>query len=128
MLFTLIGALIMIFGALTPWLADGTRGVDLNAQAFGISLNFGRGLQRLEPMVGALSLGLIVAGLGVLALIGLTGRSGRLTRLAAFLGTVIMVGLGVLVAMTSRASVGGGLVLVLAGCVFAYVGGKLVRR
>jgi hypothetical protein len=126
-LFTLIGSLIMIFGALAPWLADGTRGVDLNAEAFGLTINLGR-LERLEPLLGILSLGLVVAGFGVLALIGLTGRSGRLTRFAAFLGTVVMVGLGILVALTNQASVGGGLVLVLVGCVLAYIGGRLIRR
>jgi hypothetical protein len=79
-------------------------------------------------MVRVLSLGLVSAGLGILALLGLTGRSGRLTRFAAFLGTLVMVGLLVFLGITSRGSVGPGWVLVLAGCVFAYIGGRLVKR
>jgi hypothetical protein len=71
--------------------------------------------------------------LGVAAIFGLTGRSGRLTRLAAFLGAgfVVLVFIAFAVGGVSGGVNGGpgqGAIVLLVGCIVAYVGGLLVRR
>lgn len=65
---------------------------------------------------------------GVLALFGLTGRTGRLTRIASLLCLVFV--LLFLIAVNVRAGVGIGLgaIVVLTGCVVAYIGGHLARH
>ena len=60
---------------------------------------------------------------------GLTGRTGRLTRVAALLGAIV-----VIATFVGSATVAGGsgpaagAVLAFAGCVAGYVGGLLARR
>lgn len=72
--------------------------------------------------------GAIALLLGALALFGLTGRTGRLTRVAALLCLLFVVVL--LVALNTLASAGfaAGAVVVLLGCVAAFVGGLLAKR
>jgi hypothetical protein len=60
---------------------------------------------------------------------GLTGRSGRLSRLAAMLGALVVVGTWILfTAGGEGASPGFGAWLALAGCVAGYIGGLLIKR
>ncbi len=61
---------------------------------------------------------------------GLTGRSGRLTRVAAVLGAVLVVGTLVAAASVMGDGYGpaSGAVLALAGCVVGYIGGLLASR
>lgn len=127
-LFTLFGALAMIIGAFRPWrAADPDQlgvGIDADqlARLFGFQIN-------LDGFEQFLSAGLALAGLGVLAIFGLTGRSGRLTRLSAFLGAVLVIGVLVTFAVgNDSAAPAGGALLALAGCLAAYIGGKLVKR
>ena len=126
-LFTLLGGLAMIFGAFRPWRAVSEQlgvGIDADqlAQLFGFTINLG-GFERF------LSVGLALAGLGVVAMFGLTGRSGRLTRLAAFLGALLVIGVLVTFVIAGDDGFPGrGAVLALAGCISAYIGGMLIKR
>jgi hypothetical protein len=75
------------------------------------------------------TLGLVMIGLGVLVAFGLTGRSGRLSRLAAFLGVLLLVALFAFLAITHRGGPPeGGALLVLLGCMAGYIGGLLRPR
>jgi hypothetical protein len=117
----------MIIGAFLPWRAvSELRGVDLNAdafmQVFGVGLNLA-GFERL------ISVGLAILALAALMISGLTGRSGRLSRLSAPLGVALVVGTFMAFAITGR-DVGPdtGAILVLTGCIAGYIGGLLARR
>ena len=126
-LLTLFGGLAMIIGAFLPWRAvSELRGVDLNAdtfmQVFGVGLNLA-GFERL------ISVGLAILALAALMIFGLTGRSGRLSRLSALLGAALVVGTFVAFAIAGRdVGPGSGAILVLAGCIAGYLGGLLARR
>ena len=90
-LFTLLGGLALIFGAFLPlWDGDGARALDLDVDFLGQTfVNRGVDLQGFERFITA---GLAAIALGVLVVFGLTGRSGRLTRLAALLAALLLVG------------------------------------
>lgn len=74
------------------------------------------------------SAGAIALLLGVIALFGLTGRTGRLTRVAALLCLVLVVLFLVAVNVRAGVGLGVGAIVVLLGCVVAYIGGYLARR
>ncbi len=126
-LFTLLGGLAMILGAFGPWLAiSGRTGlgldVDTLARLFGVSVD----LSGIERMVSA---GLIAIVLGALTIFGLTGGTGRLTRLASAFGALLLVALFVAFAVVGLTiSPGSGAILTFLGCIVGYVGGLLVRR
>jgi P pilus assembly chaperone PapD len=136
-LFTLFGGLAMILGAFRPWLAvSDVLGVQIDVRDLA-------GLFGVDDLAGLLGLrddvvdfaaplvspGLAVAALGVLVIFGLTGRSGRLTRLAAFLGALLVIGVLVTFAISRNSGAPGtGALLALAGCISAYIGGKLIKR
>jgi hypothetical protein len=126
-LFTLFGGLAMILGAFRPWRAFSEQlgvGIDADqlARLFGFTINLGG----FEQFV---SVGLGLAGLGVLVIFGLTGRSGRLSRLAAFLGAMLVIGVLVTFFISGRdGTPGSGALLALVGCLCGYIGGKLVKR
>jgi P pilus assembly chaperone PapD len=128
-LFTLFGGLAMIIGAFRPWrLVSDQLGVGIDVDELLRLFNF-----RLSVDLGGfeqfLSVGLGLAALGVLVIFGLTGSSGRLTRLAAFLGAVLVIGVLVTFAISGNdGSPGSGALLALVGCLAGYVGGKLVKR
>ena len=76
-----------------------------------------------------ISVGLVIAGLAVLMLFGLAGRSGRLTRCSAVLAALLLIALFVGLALVGRGTgPGPGALLVLTGCVLGYIGGVLVKR
>ncbi len=122
-LWTVIGALAMMVSPFGIWWADrGLRGVELTPSVFSLSGSLG-GLEDI------LSLGLGLAGLGLLALLGLIGAKGRLTRLAAVLGALGLIALFVFLGVRGSAETPGpGAIIGLAGCIAAYIGGRLVRR
>ena len=134
-LFTLLGGLAMILGAFRPWRADSQQlGVQIDAKdlvgLFGLDLTGLRfnGID-VDLLAQLISMGIGVAALGVVVMFGLTGRTGRLSRLAAFLGALIVVGVLVTFMVAGRDGTPAfGAVLVLAGCVAGYIGGKLVKR
>lgn len=121
-LLTALGALIMVVGANATWLS-GVKGVDLTYEMY-VERVFGGDIP--SPPSGLntffVSLGLVPIVLAVFALLGLAGRSGLLTRLAAGLALLLMVAFAVTVA-TSDASLGGGVYVVMAGAVIALIGG-----
>ncbi|HJV14053.1 MAG TPA: hypothetical protein VJ625_09185 [Propionibacteriaceae bacterium] len=127
LLLTLFGALAMILGVLLPWRAvSDQRGVDLDidtfAQAFGYSINL-RGAEFL------ISVGLVIMLLAILMILGMTGRSGRLTEVAAVFAGVLLIGTFVLFAVAGDGiTPARGAILVLAGCIAGYIGGLLARR
>jgi hypothetical protein len=127
-LFTLFGGLAMILAAFRPWRAVSEQlgvGIDVDE----LMRLFGFTLINLGGFEQFLSVGLALAGLGVLAIFGLTGRSGRLTRLAAFLGALLVIGVLVTFAISGNSGFPGtGALLALAGCISAYIGGKLIKR
>lgn len=120
---TLLGALAMMVAPFQVWLADrGLRGVDLTPSVFSISAPLG-GFEDL------ISLGLGLGALGLLALLGLIGARGRLTRFAAVIGALGLIALFVFLAVRGIGETpGAGALVGLAGCIAAYVGGRLVRR
>ena len=127
-LFTLLGGLAMIFGAFRPWRAVSEQlGVGIDADQ--LTRLFGFTLINLGGLEQFLSVGLALAALGVVAMFGLTGRSGRLTRLAAFLGALLVIGVLVTFVISGNSGAPGrGALLALAGCISAYIGGKLIKR
>lgn len=128
-LFTLIGALLMTIGALLPWTGNPTRsGIDWSA---GPIADLFRGREpTLDHRVARLACaGAVIVLLAVLAAWGRLGPKGRLTRLSALIGLLLIVGFLILVAVkTSSHGPAVGAVLIIAGCVSAYVGGQLAKR
>lgn len=138
-LFTVFGGLAMILGAFLPLLGgagstgiNDRRGLGLNAdtlaQAFNRRLDLS-GLTNIPPsIVELVSAGLVAIVLGTVTIFGLTGRSGRLTRLASLLGAFLLIALFVAFAVLQRdVSPALGAYVTLIGCVLGYVGGLLVR-
>jgi hypothetical protein len=127
LLLTVFGALAMIIGAFSPWLvADGLTGVDLDAATFAAAFGFTLNLRGAEYVI---SVGLVILALAVLMIFGLTSRSGRLSRLSALLGALLVVGTFVAAALNGNdIRPDRGAVLVLAGCIAGYIGGLLTRR
>lgn len=127
-LWTLFGGLAMVLGAFAPWFAGSSRtGVEVDAGFLGD--RFGFGLGPVEPFENLLSVGLLIAVLGVVAILGLAGPTGRMSRRSAVLAALVLIALFVALAVAgSGRGLGGGSLLVLAACVAAYVGGALAKR
>lgn len=133
---TVLGGLAMMLGSLLPFVADTensaaeltaaevSREVDASHPEFGIP-------DDLDAMgaENVVSIGLILIILAGLVIFGLTGRSGRLTRIAALLGAIVVIVTFVGSAtVASGSGPAAGAVLAFAGCVAGYVGGLLARR
>jgi hypothetical protein len=148
-LLTILGGLAMILGGMLPFWSgnipardgDEATAADLNANAvvrfFASAEIPSTNNQRLDALIDlaaqSVSAALIMFVLAVVVIFGLTGRSGRLTRFAAFLGAAFVV--LVFVAFAIGGINGGipegpgqGALLLFAGCILAYVGGLLARR
>jgi hypothetical protein len=136
-LLTLLGALLMLLGAFWPFAASGSQESAMNLSALRLAeIAAEHGLGDITEQVGnsgvgnAVSLGLVVIACAALMVFGLTGRSGRLTRLAALLGALVvvasLVALGILQSQFVGPAEGG--VMILLGCVAGYVGGLVDRR
>jgi hypothetical protein len=127
LLLTLFGALAMILGALLPWWAvSDQRGVDLNVDSFAQVFGFNIDLRGAESSI---SVGLVIMALAILMIFGLTGRSGRLSGIAALLGAMLIIGTFVAVAVASGDIMPArGAILALAGCIAGCTGGLLVER
>ena len=96
--------------------------MDFLGQTF---VNRGVDLQGFERFITA---GLAAIALGVLVVFGLTGRSGRLTRLAALLAALLLVGFFVAFRFVGvEAGPAAGAWALIAGCILGYVGGLLAR-
>ena len=132
-LFTVLGGLAMIVGALGTWDArSGARGTELTADVVASVLRAHVDLGAFDRVA---SVGVLVLALGVLVVFGLTGRTGRLSRFSAALGLLLVV--GVFVGFTVAGMFGGrqvdavpaaGAFLVAVGAVAGWVGGRLAPR
>jgi hypothetical protein len=127
LLLTLFGALAMILGALLPWRAGSEqRGVDLNADTFARTFDLRIDLRGAESSI---SVGLLIMVLGLLMIFGVGGRSGRLSRVAALIGAILLIGTFVTFALAGDDIMPArGALLVLGGCIAGYIGGLLVKR
>ena len=137
-LLTVLGGLAIVAGALMPFIQNFGRdsAVALSAEKISdeVRPNFpNRDIPENLDAAGfenVVSIGLFLILFGGLVVFGLTGRSGRLTRVAAVLGAVLVVATLVAAAtvMGDGYGPGWGAVIALAGCVVGYVGGLLARR
>ena len=128
-LFTLLGGLALIIGAFLPlWDGVSTTAMDIDIDEIGEAF-VGQGVE-LQGFERFLTAGLAPIGLGVLVIFGLTGRSGRLTRLAALLGRPAAgrVLRGVPAVRRVDAGPGSGAWAMIVGCILGYIGGLLARR
>jgi hypothetical protein len=123
-LLVVLGGLMMILGSFSDWLG-GVDGADLTYELY-VEAVFENDVPSPPDGLGdtLVSLGLVTIVLGVLALLGLATRTGRLTRVAAGIGLVLMVVYLVTVA-DSGFERGSGPVIVLVGAIFALIGGIL---
>lgn len=135
-LLTLLGGLAMIVGSFLPWTVDPARaGVEWTyprVSNFLLGLDTQAVDQVLEQLgVRGLISSLLTAGgftvvLGVLAMLGLFG-SGKLIRIAAVLGVLVLLlffaaAIAALFVGSGFPGLAGGWLVVLAGCVVAFVG------
>ncbi|MFV0459119.1 MAG: hypothetical protein ACK5MT_10195 [Actinomycetales bacterium] len=125
---TAVAALVIAGSTLLPVAPGGSlRTLDLDAdllarQFSGQSLALGG----LEQVLTASLVLLVLAG-GVL--LGLTSRTGRLTRLCALLAAVVLASVvAMFLAAGAGVVIGPGVAVGAVGCVLAYVGGRLIRR
>jgi hypothetical protein len=120
-LLSLLGAAGMVVGAFLDWWHD-TAGTSLTNHAF-YQETFSTNSSFVETA------GFISIVLGLLAVVGLAGGSGWLTRLAGALGVaaVVLYGIQVYRADSSLSAVTAGAWIALAGAVVALVGGFMGR-
>jgi hypothetical protein len=81
-------------------------------------------LQNLGQLVSA---GAVVILLAIVALLGLFGPKGVVTRLAALVAAVGLVGFVVVVQLVNVGRPDLGVVVIVAGCVLAFIGGALAK-
>jgi hypothetical protein len=128
-LLTVLGGLSMVLGALLPFRSGSEESaVDLTAARVADAID--AGTLEAGGFEDAVSIGLALMVLAGLMVFGLTGRSGRLTRLSALLGAAVVIGsfVGLASLVEDGISPASGTVLALVGCVVGYVGGLLGRR
>jgi len=128
-LLTVLGGLSMVLGALLPFRSGSEESaVDLTAARVADAID--AGTLDAGGFEDAVSIGLALMVLAGLMVFGLTGRSGRLTRLSALLGAAVVIGsfVGLASLVEDGISPASGTVLALVGCVVGYVGGLLGRR
>jgi hypothetical protein len=119
---TLVGAGLIVLGAFLDWIR-GIPGVDIGWQAFWQTTFSTRTATFVE------TIGFVVIVIGLLAIIGLSPRSGWLTRFAGALGIVAFVLFTIeLVRMAGAQSPGAGAWITLIGSVIALAAGFLGAR
>jgi hypothetical protein len=129
-LFTLLGGLAMIIGAFLPWTSEPERrtGVQWTIPALtGLFDNPGPKLNSSLAKIACA--GGVIILLGVLAIWGRLGPKGRLTRQCALIGLLLIVGFLIFLHVRIGGSAPAvGAIVVMIGCVSAYVGGQLAKR
>ncbi len=129
---TLLGGALMIAGVFIPWSAGpALRGIDFTAtEVDDLSEQFQ--LIELPDVVRQpfASAGAVIVVLAIIAMIGLFGPKGRLSRWAAAIGAVIAAGflVSAAVGVVSVARVDVGSFVVLLGCACAFIGGYLAPK
>jgi hypothetical protein len=132
---TAIGSLFVLLGTFRPWNTGGGSG--------GARTGFGWNYVALadlvqpgavrvvvaEPVLPLLSAGAVMVLLAVAIALGLTGRTGRLTRVGGVLAVLLVVAFGVLIGVVGGVGdVAGGVWMIALGGVAAFVGGLLAQR
>ncbi|MGB7983463.1 MAG: hypothetical protein WCF36_22010 [Candidatus Nanopelagicales bacterium] len=136
MVLTTLGAFALVVSAWLLFFAAGNeRAVDLSVGAISGELAADGRVRALDTeqvplgLESLVSVGMGLMVLGGLVLLGLTGRSGRLTRYAAVLAAVLVVVTVVgWAALGEAAAPGAGAFVALMGCGLAYAGGILAPR
>jgi hypothetical protein len=129
---TLLGGALMIVGAFIPWSAGPVlRGIDFTAtEVDRLSDQFQ--LIQLPDIVSQpfASAGAAIVVLAIVAMIGLFGPKGRLSRWAAAIGAVIAAGflVSAAISVVAVARVDVGSFVVLVGCACAFIGGYLAPK
>ena len=146
-LLTVVGALLMVGGCFLVWntnaglqipeefgdqVAPNITGLEWSLPAIDVaSESVAPGVQftdlpnNLDPLVSA---GAVIILLAALVLFGLTGSSGRLTRLAALVAAVGLAAFVVAVQLQpDTGNIGAGVFVIFAGCAIAFVGGLLAK-
>jgi hypothetical protein len=122
LILTLVGAGLIILGGFMDWIR-GIPGVDISWQAFWRTTFSTHTSTFLETV------GFVVIVIGLLAILGLSPRSGWLTRFAGALGIVAFVLFAIeLVRLAGGQAPGVGAWVTLIGSVVALVGGFLGTR
>ena len=145
-LLTLLGGLMMIGGVFTAWnvgahielaavdapLGDEISGLEWNLPAIDVASDTFIDRQLFldvpGPLDPVLSAGSLIILLAVIAMLGLTGPKGRLTRLAALVAAVFLAAFLIGVSLAPNTGhIGPGVILVFGGCAVAFVGGLLAK-
>lgn len=132
----ILGGLLIFLGCTRTFVADTDySGFQLTAAQIASQVNSAYPQLIIPDQLNArgvgnvVSVGLILIILAGFMLFGLTGRSGRLTRVAAMTGLVVVVGTVVgSTALANGSGPGPGAVVAGVGYVLGYVGGLLSRR
>ncbi len=129
-LFTVAGGLAMILGAFLPWTSDPVAHSGVQWTIPALTSLFDSTGPKLNSAVAKLACaGAVIILLGALAIWGRLGTQGRLTRQCALLGLLLTVGFLIFVHVrVHQSTVAVGAMVVMIGCVSAYVGGQLARR
>lgn len=139
-LLTLLGAGVMAMGAFRLWTSDPARsgrGWDVSAVTRAIGADEGVLTDSVEGagmQLGILNMlvngATVVMACAVIALLGLIGSTGRLTRAAALLCLIFVVALLVAVSLgpSGAPALSGQVTWVVLGCIIAFIGGVLARR
>jgi len=135
-LLTLLGALLVAVGAFLPWLDGEEAGELLAVNAFDQSVDYFGQLspnetpeydQLTRAAAPFLRVGFLV--LAAFMLFGLTGTSGKLTRVASLLVVLtMMAGIVAYATLVDAGGLAGGSLIVAVGGVIGFVGGLLVKR
>lgn len=138
LLLILLGGLAMVLGAYLPWTRPSPinavdRGVDWTYLIYGdeIMVRFlvlRADIDALVPNI-LTSAGFVAIVLGALAILGVTGKNGWLTRVSAvLLALFLTVFLVVLWQTASAGRPAAGAIVIYLGCVAAFVGSLFTRR
>ncbi len=125
-----IGALMVLAGALIPWFQDVAADLDIGARAGDVIELINVGVPSPQSVVGIAEapLRVLLLVLGVMMLFGLAGKGG-LTRKSAILVVLLSVAyvVSAAVVISSFPSLWFGIPVVVVGAVLAYIGGILAR-
>lgn len=128
---TLLGGLIIVFAALAmPFRDESETASEFDASE--VSQVFGGPPLQLQTPTGDFfflpAVGWLVLALAAILMFGLTGPKGKLTRLAALVTAILVVGFSIALGFFGVSVFIGTVVVIVLGCVIGYIGGLLVKR
>lgn len=130
---TLVGGLTLIVGAFTRWTVEPVVRTGLQWSVPDYLDRVFREMLPLRPLHPAVPDALVSVGMGVivlaaLSLLGLVGRGGGVSRLAAGVAFLGLAGVFTALALTGPLSLAAGAWLCLGGALVAFAGGLVARR